>query len=558
MLGIGAYGELAFGQLRDNDDLAVADPLCRLAQVVDPQLRYLVELYPYSEDVITEAAMLPGPVGSLAFGQLMLKSKGGESGIYLSDHHFITEPDDPLPNQYYEPVVDNPIQYDMSLIRGNEVGVNSPTYGAIEITNGDGELDQLIHMSWKGRRIVVKAGVDGYQYGDYATVFDGLCNAIEFDDSSIMLTVSDKGLLLDKQIITPNYSGLGGLEGGDDLAGRMKPLVFGQCFNIEPVLLDASNLIYQVHAGSIEAFDAVFDSGVALTFDADYADINAVTPGAGTFATCKAKGVIKLGSTPLGRITANVRGDNMGGYVSKAGSICMRMAMTLYDNESFLLDMFDTEAWAAVDSAVPGAAGLYITDRQTMRQLFDALLNPCVAYWFFDRFGLLSAAIVDTVGVPTIDVGQVDLDGRGIEMVDAVPPAWRISVGYAPVWTVQAEDELAGAATDAQRSFVGNAYRLTTYENRQIRREHLQPLERTFYTNLAEKADADELLARLVRIYGQERRIYRGVRYGGLFGISIGDAVNFSYGRFGLNKPMMVMGLSEDAETASTSLELWG
>lgn len=558
MLGYTSYAGLALCGIFPEDDHSTPDPIWRITSGQDNNLRYLVEMHPYSRTIENDILLLPPPIAALPFGSPIGQVIGGETVLRLSDHHFITDPADTVPNKYYVPLVESPLSYDVSLIRGNDIGVNTPSFGAIEIANGDGSLDYMAQMNFSGRRIVVKAGYDGFKYDEYATVFDGLMNGIEYDDLGIIMTISDKGMLLDRTIITPEYTGTGGVNGNDDLVGQMKPLVFGKCFNVEPVLVDPINLVYQAHAWSMEAVTSVYDSGVALTYDADYPDIALAAPAHGEYATCLATGHIKLGSTPLGRITADVNGDNQDGYVGSVAKICQRMALRLYENLSFSPDDFDTQGWTALDDAISGDVGLYITERATLRQLFDRLLNPYLAYWYFTRFGRLSADLIDTDGAATINITEDMIDTAGVEMFSIMQPAWRIGVAYAPVWTVQKEDELAGAATEAHRTFVGNEHRMVTYEDRNIRNTHSNPIERTFYTNIVDKSEAEVLLERLIRIYGSERRIYRGVGYHGLFRVSVGDVLNVSYPRYGIAGRMVAMGVSEDAKTGKTTLELWG
>lgn len=558
MPGFYPFGILPTATLSPEDDHSIADPFWRLLQYGHGQYLFLVELYPFDSEKLVDRIWMPAPIGVMAFGQIMGRTLGAERVIRLSDHYFITEPNENPANEYFAPLVDNALQYDASLISGNTVGVNSPTFGALEIANGNGDLDYFAHLSWSGRRIVVKAGLPGFRYADYAVVFDGLCNNIEMDDAIITLTISDKGLQFDKEIIGTSYAGTGGLEGSTDLAGRLKPLAYGKCFNVEPVLVDALNLIYQVHNGQTQAVNAVFDAGVALTFDADYPSIAAATPIAGKYATCLATGHIKLGSTPAGRITLNLEGDKAGGYVSKVGDVCLRIVQTLYEEESLSLDDIDTAAWSALNSALSGDVGIYITERRTLRQLLDELLNPLAAYWQFSRFGLFSAAYIETNRTPTITIDDDMIGTAGAQISNVMAPAWRISVAYAPVWTVQAEDELAGGAPAAHRSFVGAEYRFTTSENRSLRTQNIKPLERTFYTNLADKSDADALLERLVRIYAVERKLYQLTVYDMAFRIGNGDIVRFKYPRFSIDAEMIVVSTSYDAETAATTLELWG
>ena len=558
MTGFTPYSALPTAKIPEAYSRSIPDPIWRVLAGPGTGHKYLVEIHPYNSKLESEFVALPAPLSFLPFGIPRGKRFGGEDVVRLSDHHFITEPDDEATNVYYSPVVDNPLSYDMSLIQGNEISVNSPTFGSIEIANGDEALDAIVGLNFNGRRIVVKAGYAGFRYDEYATVFDGLVKSIEYDDLGITLTISDKGLRLDMDINSPQYGGTGGIDGNSDLVGVMKPLAFGKCFNIAPVLVDPVRLIYQAHAWSMQAVDAVYDAGVALTASGDYADITLAAPGSGEFATCLAKGLIKLGSTPAGRITADVRGDNQGGYAASASQICVRMATELYDTLSFPMDEIDTVGWSKIHEANPGESGIYITAKRTMRQLLDSLLNPCLCYWYFTRFGLLSADQIDTGGIAQTAIAADEIDGSGLKMSDYIAPAWRISVGYAPAWTVQNEDELAGYTSDLRRTFVGNQYRMVTYENRAVRTANSKPLERTFYTNVADKASAEALLERFVRVYGKERRIYQGIAYNGLFRIALGDVVDVNYPRYAIAGAMVVVGIGEDSSTGQTTLDLWG
>ncbi|AEP08884.1 hypothetical protein [Micavibrio aeruginosavorus] len=552
------FGFLPYGYIPPEYDNSVPDPFRALLSEPDIQLRYLIELHPYDESNIVEHTWLPAPIGWLPFGYTKAKTLGGIETVYLSDMKFITEPTDTPANQYFAPVVNNPLQFDFSILRGEEFGISSPSFGAIQIQNGNGDFDYLAGLSWKGRRIVVKAGGPSFKYSQFTTVFDGLCNAIEFDDDVITLTIRDNGLKIDQDIVSATYDGTGGLEGGDDLSGKMKPLLYGEAFNIEPVLVDPVNLIYQIHAGPMMGVDAVYDKGALLAFDEDVTDIAEAAPDAGKYATSLSSGFIKLGSTPAGRITADAHGDSAGGYVSSAADIARRLVMTKLGIQSFSATEIDGAAFNRLDDEIPGAMGLYITEKAPIRNFLDALINPCGAYWNFGRTGMLTAGYVDDPGVEIATINASNIDTSGIEAPAPISPAWRISVAYAPAWVVQKEDELAGSATDGYRTFVGQDYRTVVSEDRSVRTRNAQAVERVFYTTLADKADAESLLARLVRIYGVERKIYRVPSYGTLFRLYVGDPVKLEYPRFNINKNLSVVGISEDAETNQTTLELWG
>ncbi len=142
-------------------------------------------------------------------------------------------------------------------------------------------------------------------------------------------------------------------------------------------------------------------------------------------------------------------------------------------------------------------------------------------------------------------------------MINAIPPSWKITVGYCPVWTVQKEDEMAGGATEAHRQFVGNEFRFVINEDRSVRTAYAKPIERVFLTNLTNKEDAEDLLSRLVRIYGRERKVYRGVGYEAAFRVRVGDRINLEYDRYGIGGEMLVVSVGEDAKTGRTEMELW-
>lgn len=558
MAGYAPFGRLAFGVIPPENSKAVRDPFSSLTLDPDLELQYLVELYPYDPEFQFESLRFPSPIGGAAFGQINVRSKGGINMICLADQHFITEPDDILPNRYFMPVINNPLQFDVSILRGETLGIGALSFGAIEIQNGDGSLDHLARMKWKGRRIVVKAGRRGWRYGLFVPVFEGLINGLELSDRIITITFRDLGLRLEKEIEAPSYLGTGGLEGGADNAGKLKPLLYGQALNIEPVLVDAMNLVYQIHSGSMESVEAVYDAGVELEFLSDVTDITAVTPGAGQYSTQLSAGLIKLGSTPSGRITADAKGDNAGGYVDRIADIARRIVMTRIGSESFLSGEIDNPAFDRLNLELSGAAGLYIQDRSSIRSFLDKLINPCGAYWYFNRVGLLTCDYVDVAGLEEAIITENFIDAAGIEAPVPITASWRISVGYAAAWVVQKEDELAGAASESRRAFVGQDFRLSTSENPIVRELDPHALERTFNTLLVHKEDADALLERLVRIYGQDRNIYRVPVYGALYRNYLGDSLRLTYPRYSIDKTFSVVGISENAERGQTIMELWG
>lgn len=556
---IDLFGTLSFGELPEGLGEAVSNPFSNLLVDPDAQLIYLIELSPY-DPLLMSTLSGSAPFGSLAFGEFDLPLIGAISEVYLSNLGYTTTPTDSVANVHYLAQVDNPMQFDVSIAAGGDFGSSAPSYGSISIANSDGQLDNLSGYMWAGRRVVVKAGARDFAYEDFTEVFIGVVNGIESDEEKINLTIRDNRLKTDQLLQPSDYAGTGGKEGGTDLANTPKPLCFGEVKNLEPILVDAANLIYQVNDGSILSVDGVRDAGVALTFEADVADITVGTVAVGQFKTQLSGGYIRLGSTPLGRITADVKGSNAGSYVNTAADITRRILTSYLGSRGFDASEIDSGAFNDLASDLSGAMGIYLTEKVSATDVIDRLINPCGAYWTFTRLGKITCGMIAVPGDFNLEITDEDVDERGIDIPTIVPPTWKISVGYAAVSVVQKEDELAASTTSAIRSLVGEQYRYLNNESEAVRARNDHSIERTFQTQLVNQVDAQQLLSRLIVIFGQQRRLYRVPVWKMLFRVFIGDILKVSYPRHGLDggKNLLVTGVSEDLESGITTLELWG
>ncbi|MCF0055510.1 hypothetical protein [Dyadobacter sp. CY356] len=554
------FGDLAISQLATDLDHSTPDPFAILQDNPQAQLIYLIEAYPYD---VTQVNTLTGepPFGTLPISHYGFDYYGGVSLVCLSDVGFVTKPTDTLANKYFIGQVNNAFQFDVSVLSNDEFGNSNQSYGSIVIQNGNGNLDRLTDYFWSSRRVTVKAGAKTFRYQDFATIFDGAIDDFDGDDDQFTLTIKDNRSKTDQQIVSGIYGGTGGIDGGANIINTYKPLAYGKIKNAEPILVDSINLIYQIHDGSILGVDAVRDRGVGLTNGGDVPDIILATVAPGQFKTQLSGGYIKLGSTPAGRITMDVQGENgNGGYVSKTGAIIQRIVTTRLGLNPVEPEYIDGGSLNNLDAVLTGDVGTYINKNMTASDVISDLVSGVGAYWTFTRQGLLFAGTVSPPSVESAVITINDIDEQGIKLERVTKPAWRVSVGYAPAWTVQDESELASATTNADRSFVSNEYRYLTHEDRAVRGNSKELIEKIFYTNIANQADAQSLLDRLVSVYSTPRQVFQLTVYRALFKLYIGAQVRLIYNRFNLNagKVFMVSGVSEDAETGATVFELWG
>ena len=201
------------------------------------------------------------------------------------------------------------------------------------------------HLSNGGDRIMVAGnlltmamtlpiGVPGLSVSQ---VSQGKVTRFEAQDGAIKLSLDPAGEAGETKVLDLEYAGTTGAEGGADRKGTLKPWVFGVALNVEPVLIDEDNSVYQFSGyGPIKAVDALYERGASFGASvgdyADYAALVAADIPAGRWGTCLDEGMIRLGAPQYGVITGDVQGDYADGILRrKPGAILQRIAARHFD-----------------------------------------------------------------------------------------------------------------------------------------------------------------------------------------------------------------------------------
>jgi len=226
-------------------------------------------------------------------------------------------------------------------------------------------------------------------------------------------------------------------------------MAFGKPRNVEPTLLSAAYLVYQVHSRAIAAIDAVYDRAVALTAGSDYASyalLIAATVTAGGYATCLAEGLVRLGATPVGPVTVDVQGDSTGGLAITAADIIARVADDFTDLTS---GDRDWSAFSALNAASSAACSLYVgsAENPSAADLFTALMVSVGGFWTFTaerRLSVRQVAFSTPKAAISWNYGPLALDAVG--RLETPPPYWRRKMGYARAWRTHTDTEVAASA----------------------------------------------------------------------------------------------------------------
>jgi len=469
--------------------------------------------------------------------------------LYFSDQGFTTEPDDTPANQHFEARVNQALNFQRSVFAGGKIGGQSSIdFGEIRLNNTDGGLDYLQDYVIDGRKLVVRLGGRNFGYTDYGVVYNGTAQSMEVGNDEVVVSLRDYSTKFDTTLQASLYGGTGGADGGDDLAGKPKPVCLGECYNVTPVLVDAANLLYQVHDGQIEAVDAVYDNGSALTLTSEYT----VDASAGT---------ITLLVNPTGQVTADVRGSKQGGtYVESAADI-MRRLVTVHGPLTDPTDL-DTASFTALNSANASTLGIYVGSEQaTLRDVLDQVANSIGAFYGFDRVGLFSVGVV-TAPSGTAVAEFTNDDILSIDPQPTIQPTWRVRLGYKLNFTVQNDGQLAGvvSADPTLYSFLTTQYRYATADDTGVQDVYPLAQDLQIDTLMVDAVEAQAEADRQQALLGVRRRIYTVQVKTQPFVLNLTDVVTLRTDRMGLQagRDFRVLGLNEVADTSSVELTVWG
>ena len=547
-----------------------ADSAGFVASVQDSQsdLQFLVEIDTF-QGSLTDTGWLGTPVAAAPIAALGFSAApdAGQTTLYFSDRGYIGEPTDGArANIYYEPRATQPLSLARTIPVTPEARRRlSLSVGDIELINADAALDDVVrNFGLDGQTVKVLVGpgpTGGVQpaFTEFALVFCGLGRQWSNGIRQVGVSVRDNGYRLTVPLQTNRYTGNGGAEGTVDVEGMPKPLAFGLCRNIPALLVDPATLTYQLHDGPMQAVDAVYDRGVALTLDANYADYTTLigaSLAAGEYATALSAGLIRLASTPDEPVTADVRGDATGGYVDTHGDIMVRILTARAG-----LSVADLRI-GLFDNLPAGAAGIFVSEETTIADVMDQLSRSCAAWWGTNARGEVLAS---RVTVPTVSAAGFALDETTIISIDReelpAVPRQRQRVNYQRNWRVQDGADIGGSVSDVRRQFLVNEWRTATAAAANTVAikypfaPDLPPLNSLFDT----EADAQVLADFLIELHARDREQYSVTLRSLGYLIDIGVFVRVSYPRFGLaNMPMAVVGHEVNAARNEVVLTLWG
>lgn len=290
---------------------------------------------------------------------------------------------------------------------------------------------------------------------DPVVAFRGMVQRVDRrGDRTGVLRITDVVERLATPLQPMKYLGAGGTEGGDDLKGKPKPVALGRPANVEPVYLGNIDLgagigaleTYQVHWRAVEDITAVRIRGVSQTLVGG-------TPTTGQARVFASLGMFQLGSSADGIVTADVRGDAAGGYVSSLPGVIRRLVQSL--GPQFGTDDIDATAFAFAEADLPGEVGWYAGPEDvTCAEVASGLVAHCGAVLAGGRQGRLRLFDPIAPGTDQFSLSMPQIIAcRPVPLPAGLRPLPReATVGWRRNWTPVSDP--AGSVTAADRQWL--------------------------------------------------------------------------------------------------------
>lgn len=421
---------------------------------------------------------------------------GGIHHVALAETGYASDAADAVGQVPFDPTLDrDAFAMVRSLIDGDDVGgLARVDVSEIRVVNAAGDFDQL-HRDFApdGRRWRVRVGRAGRAHDAFATVMEGAIERWSIDEARFGIAPRDWSALLDVVAQTKRYSGAGGLEGGEDLRDRPKPLLLGYRRNITAPLVDPVNLIWQLTAGPPGKAGCIRDVTV---YD------NAVAFSSAFVAVNRDAGTVQLLTDPAGAVTFDAEGG-----VVEAGSPTVRTwPGSVADIVRILLDdcagidaaQIDDQAFALAAADAGGRPGLWIgPEERLVRDAVEACVRGISGWLAPDRRRAFRLGVYQAPGsVLTAPHRLTEAEIETIEPIDPPsalwPPARRVRAAYRRNETLQVD----GIAFDADRiEFLKNEWRYTAVETTAATEHLLARDPPAVETLVDERAHAEIVLA---------------------------------------------------------------
>lgn len=445
----------------------------------------------------------------------------------------------------------------------NEESRIQTTIASATLDNSNGDLSILaLEKTTEGYRAPIWHGPLDGAFDKAQRLVQPKVKGVETSgDDLIVQFTTESSQFANTPLQAAKYDGSGGINGDPALKDTLKPLVFGSVFNMEPLLIYAALLIYQVNGGPIAGIGPVLEGGAPLIFQQDYPSFEALaaaTIPTGYYATCLSLGVFRLGFPPIHKLTCSVRGDATGGlYRQDGGAILLHVLTTLSGRPT---STFNISSFSQLSKAEIA----WYNERKdyTVEDFINIILKPENAVLGDTTTGLIGIIKHRPVALQTptktLTIRAKQLETR---LLDVVPLASQ-TVLYGKNWSPYAETDFDAGLSEAERAPLRELFLETKGSSGLVSAftgiTSINATKESWFA-YAEIAAAQNQANDDAQMYG---RSVIGLTIKGLgreaFGIKDGETVNVICPKFGFDagRKVVVVGVDQSAKGETVDLEV--
>lgn len=415
------------------------------------------------------------------------------------------------------------------------LGSGRAARGELVVDNTAGARDHwLTQYKFDGRKIRLLYGSPAWEYSDFRLVFVGVIKArYARGTTELVFKLRDPEDFLDQPIQSATVAT--GPNAGDYL-----PVIYGECFNIAPALINGTTHVYQISDIEIDAVTLVKDNG----------------KGPVSHTTDLAAGTITLTGSPVGNITVDAVGCKLAGSaLVQAGEIIDHIITTRTDLPG---EFYEATAFTALDAEIAWEHNIYVTGRTTARQVIDQILNSIGAKLSRTESGAITVVrLAQPAVIADIAIGQDDFKSESFVARSSELPWKKARLGYRRNYTVQ--ESLDTVLTENERANLGREYLIVEGSNAVSDIHPLAIEPELIATTLTLKADAEAFLAQEIALHAVERHSFELIVYAVLYQFPLGSTVQLVHDRFGFDAGLNCLVYDTDSVFTSgkARLTLW-
>ena len=424
--------------------------------------------------------------------QLSYISSSSVPGTIYVSNKFIT-----VGGIQYLPILSSDINLTEQIDLSGKANIS---YGDISITNPNGQYDTYLSSDyiWANKAVYVYYGpTNSSNISDYELVFRGSISDIDCKDSNTLAFKIRSWLDLANTTIIEDV--VGNYKNSEIVPettyinpqrNALKPVCFGEVFNIAPISSDQAQHEYMVHNDDVEAILEVRENGAPVAFNTNAQ--SALIP----------KGSFRLAIMPKGTITCSVQGNKR--VVSSNGTVSETYSASADKVIISILNLYAGVSHNNIDftSLVPLAqfnVGVYLTTKSNALAVCSSIAYSCGYALVATRLGNIAAIKLQVPNTSSNVIANSNIILKSLSISSRILPKAGIVFDYCTNYTVQ---ESSGLATV-------------------LPQQHID-------SYLISKTQVDAVAQNYAQLYSVPRHIIRLTGSRDLLYLKAGDSIQFS------------------------------